>query len=62
LLLLGSLFACSPGYSGPTEGSAQHNRNGKVEVEVKTTLSALIRDEDTDGDTRITIDDPHSIT
>jgi alpha,alpha-trehalase len=28
-------------------------------VKVRSTLEALVRDEDTDGDTRITIDDPH---
>ena len=32
-----------------------------VRVDVKTTLDALIRDEDTDNDKRITIDDPHVI-
>jgi len=38
---------------------AQTHWGGTVRVAVRPTLDALMRDEDTDGDTRITIDDPH---
>ena len=33
----------------------------RVRVDVKTTLDSLLRDEDTDNDKKITIDDPHVI-
>jgi alpha,alpha-trehalase len=53
VLLLGLAINCAP---KPSE----QFRKG-ITVDVNKTLSALIEDEDTDGDKRITVDDPHII-
>jgi alpha,alpha-trehalase len=53
---VGGLFTGVLCLTGAVVGQESHRG---VPVEVKMTLEALIRDEDTDNDTRITIDDPH---
>ena len=51
VLVCGALTAAVPAFC--QEGARA------IRVPVKTTIDSLIRDEDTDNDRKITIDDPH---
>lgn len=57
-LLLLFLSATAPEHGSPLEPL---RRASRVAVDVQITLSDLIKDEDTDADAKITIDDPHII-
>jgi alpha,alpha-trehalase len=52
--LLVGFFLLSPIISFPQDSLYEN-----ISVKVKTTLDSLVYDEDTDGDKKITIDDPH---
>jgi len=57
LAIVGLLFLPVHGFPGGPEGGSRHKQTKRVVVNVQSTLADLMRDEDTDGDKKITIDD-----